>query len=361
MSEVGAMPDLRSPDMISPDRPILGGCWGREYMGWPAPSDSKTAIRKAGDRIRKNVANEEDLNVLNRWRAAHGYIINTFQATLRTRTKNMPIPVAQRLKRAATIVDKLQQGRALDLYSMHDIAGVRLVFPDVETLVEFRALSHRSRAKHELVNATGKYDYLANPKSSGYRGIHDVYKYSAGTDSGAKWNDLLIEVQYRTLVQHAWATAVELADVLTANRTKFNQGTPENSRFFQICSELLARKHESATSCLPDLSHADLVSEWRSIESRARIFQQLRSISQQQSAGNLKGFVLLIVQSDGNLVVEPQKSYREAIANLLAAENEHPEWDIVLASGDRDESLRSAFRNYFRNSTEFISLIEAAL
>jgi hypothetical protein len=75
----------------------------------------------------------------------------------------------------------------------------------------------------------------------------------------------------------------------------------------------------------------------------------------------LEGFVLLIVQSNGDLVVEPQKSYRTAIANLLELEATHPDWDIVLASGDRDESLRSAFRNYFRNATEFISLIEEAV
>lgn len=337
------------------------GLLGEWVMGWPAPSDTKNSIRRAGERIRKGTAQPNDLDILNRWRAAHGYIINTFQATLRTRTRDTPIPVAQRLKRASTIVDKLKQGRALDLYSMHDIAGVRLVFPNIESLRDFRAKSHQSRAKHEMVNEPSKYDYIAGPKKSGYRGVHDVYRYIAGTESGAKWNGLLIEIQYRTLVQHAWATAVELADVLTANRVKFNQGTPENERFFQLCSELLARKHESSTSSLPDLSHSDLVGEWRQIEAKAHIFQQLKSIAQQESAANLEGFVLLIVQSNGDLVVEPQKSYRTAIANLLEFEAAHPDWDIVLASGDRDESLRSAFRNYFRNATEFISLIEEAV
>lgn len=330
-------------------------------MGWPAPADSRSAVRKAGERIRKGTESLNDYAILNRWRAAHGYIINTFQATLRTRTRNMPIPVAQRLKRGLTIVDKLRQGRALDLSSMQDIAGVRLVFPDIETLAEFRAKSHQSRARHELVNDLPKYDYIASPKSSGYRGIHDIYRYRAGTALGAQWDGLLIEIQYRTLVQHAWATAVELSDVLTSNRTKFGQGAPDNERFFHICSELLARKYEASVSCLPDMSHTDLVDEWRSIESRFHFFQQLKSVGQKGSAGNLSGFIILVVQPDGDLVVERQRSYRSAIERLLDLEEQHPEWDMVLVSGAGDESLRSAFRNYFRNATEFVGLMEGAL
>ena len=225
-------------------------------MGWPAPVDSKTSVRRAGQRIRANAATDNDIAVLNRWRAAHGYIINTFQASLRNRTRGLRIPVAQRLKRAATIIDKLQQGRALDLASMQDIAGVRLVFPDVPALRTFRAGFHRTKAKHEMVNEPDRYDYIQSAKDSGYRGVHDIYRYRAGTAAGAQWNGLLIEVQYRTLVQHAWATAVELSDALTANRTKFSQGSVDNERFFRICSELLARYWEDEVSCLPDASRA---------------------------------------------------------------------------------------------------------
>jgi len=330
-------------------------------MAWPAPADSKTAVRRAGDRIRKKDFDQSDLDTLNRWRAAHGYIINTFQANLRTRTKNTPIPVAQRLKRAMTIIDKLQNGRALDLSSMQDIAGVRLVFPDIESLIEFRGRSHQSRAQHQLVNDPAKYDYLAAPKSSGYRGIHDIYRYKAGTLTGAKWDGLLIEIQYRTMVQHAWATAVELSDALTANRTKFSQGAPDNQRFFHLCSELLARRYEASVSCLPSASHQELVDEWTDIEQRCHFFQQLKSVGKQGGDGDLRGFVILIVQPEGELLVEPQRSYRGAIHRLLALEAEHPDWDMVLVSGDKDESLRSAFRNYFRNASEFVGLMEGAL
>lgn len=341
--------------------PAITNPWGLMMGAWPEPLDSKSAVRRAGQNIRAGTYDLGDLATLNRWRAAHGYIINTFQAAFRGRTAGKSIPVAQRLKRAATIIDKLSQGRALDLASMHDIAGVRLVFPDVETLHAFRDGVHRTRAKHEMANAPDRYNYLTSPKDSGYRGIHDIYRYQAGTANGAKWNGLLIEIQYRTIVQHAWATAVELSDALTANRTKFSQGSADNERFFKICSELLARRFEGHVSCLPDASHADLVAEWQDIESRAHLFQHLRDAWEQSGGGgDFKGFVLLIVQGTGDLRVEMQRSYRGALDRLLFLEEEHPDWDIVLVSGE-NESLRSAFRNYFRNATEFVTMMDTAL
>lgn len=327
---------------------------------WPEPLDSKNAVKRAGQNIRAGKFELGDLATLNRWRAAHGYIINTFQAAFRSRTSGMSIPVAQRLKRATTIIDKLRQGRALDLSSMHDIAGVRLVFPDIFTMNEFRASVHRTRAKHEMTNAPDKFNYILSPKGSGYRGIHDIYRYQAGTANGARWNGLLIEIQYRTIVQHAWATAVELSDALTANRTKFSQGSADNERFFQICSELLARRFEGHSSCLPETKHADLVEEWRAIEGRAHLFQHLRDAWEQGGGSDFKGFVLLIVQGTGDLRVEMQRSYRGALDRLLSLEEEHPDWDIVLVSGE-NESLKSAFRNYFRNATEFVTMIDTAL
>ncbi|MDP2358681.1 MAG: RelA/SpoT domain-containing protein [Beijerinckiaceae bacterium] len=329
-------------------------------MGWPAPAHSKNAVRKAGQRIRNGAHEVEDIDVLNSWRAAHGYIINTFQANLRSRTQSQNVPVAQRLKRGTTIVDKLRQGRALDLATMQDIAGVRLVFPDTATLNAFRDNFHQSRAKHVLSHERQRYNYIAAPKSSGYRGVHDVFRYKTRSVNGAKWNGLLIEVQYRTLVQHAWATAVELSDALTANRTKFSQGSADNERFFKICSELLARKYESNVSCLAAEAKPALVDEWHDIESRTHIFQRLKDAGVQQGEGDIRGFVLLVVQDSGNLEIRRQGSYREALAKLLEVEGQHPDWDVVLVSGE-NESLRSAFRNYFRNAKEFVSLMTDAL
>ncbi|QVQ37753.1 RelA/SpoT domain-containing protein [Pseudochrobactrum algeriensis] len=329
-------------------------------MGWPAPTDSKNSIRKAGRLISTGAADQEHYDILNRWRMAHGYLINTFQANLRGRTKGKNIVVGQRLKRGATIVDKLQQGRAVDLATMHDIAGIRLTFPNVDEMAEFRAQFHTSRAKHKLVNDIDKYNYISRPKGSGYRGIHDVYRYHVGSENGVKWNGLLIEVQYRTAMQHAWATAVEMADMLISGRTKFSQGAQGNLAFFQICSELLARKYEKQSSCLPDLTYKDLVAEWHRVEGHVRIFERLKGMSQHYETKSLDGFVLLILPKSGELQVEQHPTYFKAVSRLISLEIKEPDWDIVLVSGD-DHGVRSTYRNYFGNANEFISMIEECL
>ncbi len=329
-------------------------------MGWPTPSVPRRAVKRAGDNIRKGDETQADIDILNSWRAAHGYIINTFQASLRSRAKDTNVPVAQRLKRGATIVDKLQQGRARDLSTMQDIAGVRMVFQTETELRTFRGSLHRTKAKHKLLNDPDKYDYIKSPKDSGYRGIHDVYSYVAGTETGEAWNGLQIELQYRTLIQHAWATAVELSDVLTNNRTKFSQGHPDNTLFFQVCSELLARTFEGENSCLPNYTRQQLIDEWHAIEGRAHLFHQLRSVGKEEGGDQiLQGFVLLVMHEDMSVQQLPQKSYKSALTTLLRMEEESPELDVVLVGGEGD-TIRQTFRNYFKNAVEFVRLIEVA-
>ena len=70
----------------------------------------------------------------------------------------------------------------MQLSRMDDVAGCRLIFPTVEELRVFRAEFHdKSRFKHSLKNDPDKYDYIAHPKESGYRGVHDVYVYNVNS------------------------------------------------------------------------------------------------------------------------------------------------------------------------------------
>lgn len=64
-------------------------------MTFPEPKFSRTQVQKAGDYLISEDA-ESDFSqwfdafiVLSNWRACHGYPINTFQATLRTKLKRL--------------------------------------------------------------------------------------------------------------------------------------------------------------------------------------------------------------------------------------------------------------------------------
>ncbi len=167
------------------------------------PGGSKSRVNRAGQALANGSASAEDNHVFEEWRAAHRGVLNTFQAILRTRARGHEITVAQRHKRRATILDKLHRHEGMALARMDDVAGCRLIFPSITALVKFRESMHKANFRHSLRNHKDKYDYIASPKITGYRGVHDVYEYDVNSKAGEALRGLLVEIQYRTLIQHS--------------------------------------------------------------------------------------------------------------------------------------------------------------
>jgi putative GTP pyrophosphokinase len=63
-------------------------------MAFVKPAHSKGRVNRAGIAVRNGNASDDDMDVLNNWRAAHKYILNTFQATLRHRSRGTVFGVA---------------------------------------------------------------------------------------------------------------------------------------------------------------------------------------------------------------------------------------------------------------------------
>ncbi|MFH1447171.1 MAG: RelA/SpoT domain-containing protein, partial [Chloroflexota bacterium] len=179
-------------------------------MSWPKPKFSKSKVNRAGEILALDGESHQEAGwahkVLINWRACHGYPINTFQATLRNRLKSIDKKaiVAQRLKRTPSIVSKLRRFSAMKLSRMHDIGGLRAVVGTLHQVRTLEALYNNGRLRHELHKV---YDYIKEPKSDGYRSVHLVFKYK--NDRAHEYKGLLVELQLRTKIQHAWATAVE--------------------------------------------------------------------------------------------------------------------------------------------------------
>lgn len=333
---------------------------------------SKTELKRIGQRIREGNFQSDDLHILDNWRASHLYIINTFQSTLRRRRSaegpNCGITVAQRLKRRPTIVDKLSRQPEMSLDRMHDIAGCRLIFPDNESLAKFRGGVLSSRAAHELIGGKERYDYIENPKSSGYRGIHDIYKYNVRSGQGVKWNGLRIEVQYRTVYQHSWATAVEISDIINKSRLKFSQANKDISRIFVLCSELLARCAEDKLGPCPELSNKELFQEYQSLENELHVIQRLRDLSSyqfQKFARSSKLFILINYTSGrkvGCFEAEGFKKVFDAVERYAILEEElQNQADVVLVGAGQQDAIKLAYTNYFSDASDFILYLDAAL
>lgn len=343
-------------------------------VGWIEPEYSRSRVNGAGDRVRSGNYDEEDLAVIENWRASHAYILNTFQVNIRNKSKGFDVTVAQRLKRRSTIFDKLQRNMGMNLARMHDVAGCRLIFQNEDALVAFRERFHESRFSH--VNRNGnndKYDYIKYPKPSGYRGVHDVYEYHVNSLRGMTWNGLLVEIQYRTIFQHAWATAVEVADLITTKRIKFSQADRDHEEFFRLTSEIIARAFEARHSCCVNLSNIELINAFVAIDRKLGLMEVLRRLRQSSSAQRFtKNMVLifrgpeLVVTEDGKfdvtedkLDVETFDSVNRAIERYEQLERSNKQGaDIVLVRADVPENIRDAFRNYFSDANEFVRFVD---
>ena len=334
------------------------------------PRYSRKQVTKAGARIATQVGTLDDLVILENWRASHAWVINTLQVNLRRRSRGTEIVVGTRLKRRTTIVNKLQRFPQMQLGRMHDIAGCRVIFPDVTSLNAFRQNVHKARFAHTRRSVEEeRWNYITHPKLDGYRGVHDVYEYESRSVAASPWKGLLIEIQYRTLLQHSWATAVEVAGLLTHNNPKFGQGAREFVDFFAVSSEILARRFEGMTSCFPDLPDQDLKERFNALEQDTRILQLFRRVNSKVVNIDFKmnnilifPFVMENRENESDLEILPYNSVSAAIDKYNSLEREREgQADIVLVRADNFENMRITFRNYFADTTEFVQHLDEAL
>jgi len=348
-------------------------------MAYPEPPLSKSAVRRAGQAISNGTAQPDDYRLVDQWRAAHGYVVNTFQAWIKGHIgkKDYYIEFAQRLKRRNTVIDKLQRQNAAgenliaDVSAMHDFAGCRMIFNDIQQLNDFRSYMHSAavmrNVEHSLRHEPGKYDYIEHPKFTGYRGIHDVYRhYPRGSNRRQEkkpWDGLLVELQYRTRAQHAWATAVEISDLLDGERTKFELNTSDRGRFFSIASEIIARRHEDISKSFIGVSTDDLQKELQDLESRLGILRRLELLKQFEDEESLQNHNVLNIfrKEDGSLELEvlPFKAAAPAIQKATELEASESSLNAVYVRSDNPKQLRSAYRNYFYDPVDFVKIIQS--
>ena len=112
--------------------------------------------------------------------------------------------VTGRVKTRESILEKMEVRKIAPedvLVGVQDIAGVRIMCQFVEDIYEVaNILKNRQDFKVLLIR-----DYIQNRKPSGYRSYHMVLEYPVQLASG-EVNQLIVEVQIRTLAMNFWAT-----------------------------------------------------------------------------------------------------------------------------------------------------------
>ncbi len=342
---------------------------------WKEPEYSKKQINDAGNTIRDGTASEQErkeaLKIIDNWRSAHAYPLHVFYMNLRGKAKTRAdILVAERLKRLDSIVGKLQREDGMQLYRMQDLGGCRMVLPTLEEVYSYSNEIQNSRIRHEWKKTN---DYIKNPKSSGYRSLHLVYKFKTDSPEKDIFNQypMLIELQFRTHLQHIWATALETIGLFTNQALKAGQGNEEILRFFVVVSSLFAIK-EGCPVVPGTLDDEDeLISEIEMINDRHHVLDMLRAIRtvidhDSQNTPDKRGYYILQLDYEKHSLkrwfFKPSELEKaNMLYDILEERRGTAPLDIVMVRASSYATVKEAYPNYFMDIGEFVEIISEYL
>jgi hypothetical protein len=351
-------------------------------MAWAIPQHDRREVNTAGDWLIEDTSvivladRDEKLGVINNWRSSHSFPLQSFKMTLLRRAKKVDhrAIIAQRLKRLSSIAAKLRRFPDMKLSQMQDIGGCRAVVEDIDSVVRLVKVYTKGRSKnptkrHEFLNSK---DYILNPKVDGYRGVHLIYRYRTASRKHAVYGGLKIEIQLRSKLQHAWATAVETVSIFTGQALKSSRGEADWHRFFALMSSAMALRERQPLVPGTPANKIELVAELRVLTAKLNVVNALRGWSyalKQLPEKNVTDAVVFLLVLDAVAYTLSTKGFKkeelpQASEAYLAVEKStasSPGTQAVLVSLDSVHAIRSAYPNYFLDTSAFLTALNVAI
>lgn len=340
-------------------------------MAYEKPPCTANQIDKAGKIFfNTKLTVRERANAIDQiwnWRTAHSYPLNALHTTMRNRALKLEKTAltAQRLKRLDSILRKLGRQTTMQMSQMQDVGGCRAIMSNMPRLKALVVTYSESPLRHELTRTN---DYIHQPKDDGYRSIHYMYRFT-GKGTSLPWNKLRIEIQMRTRLQHAWATAVETVDAFTAENIKFGKGASNWRRFFKLMGSLHANIEK--TPIVPGVTSnlINLKEEVQHLEREIQVIRLLRSyanltehITQRRRDVERDWYLLQMLPDERRVVVRGYSKDEFSQAKQLLAESEKDfqgtKNQAVLVATSSLRGLRNAYPNYFADTVHFTSVLE---
>ncbi len=353
----------------------------RQMGAWTVPRFDQQRRNLAGRALVSATESDEDLEVINNWRSSHSAPLQTIKMLLKMRAKHVDpqATVAQRLKRLSSIRAKLQREASMRFMQMQDVGGCRAIVKDtaalnklVKVFIQGQAKSPKSR--HVLKRQK---DYVANPKADGYRSIHYVFKYQTESPALKCYNGHLIEIQLRTRLQHAWATAVEIVDAFTGQSLKTalksRIGDARWRRFFALMGSALALREGRPP--VPDTPlgqlelRRELAAVAREIDAEVILSGLGTAVSMvaRPDIRRTKAQTFILLLNSGEKTVQitayAADELEQAQQDYLSLEKRYEmarNVQVVQVAVEDVTALQTAFPNYYLDTTAFIEALGAA-
>ena len=327
---------------------------------------SKSKIKKAGEYIAKHDSRSEDfeynIGIVDNWRASHAYPLNCITAIVRgALVEKENYYIVQRLKRCESIVRKLRRRNRTSLDRMQDLGGCRVIVPSFKDLYDtIKLIKDAILANGHIIEDED--DYLNDPpKHSGYRCYHLIVKYQANDP----YNNMYVEIQVRTRLQHSWATAVEIIDTVENETLKAGTGNEDFRYFFKLASALFSI--EEGTTIVEGVpkDKFEIINELYRIENHYHIREKLSAYSNAiqiiSKYPDSAGYYLLVTDmTRKTLSVLPFKFDEISLATKAYSTEEkniNNGIDVVLVEGKSFDVIRESYSNYFLESQHFLTKI----
>ena len=182
---------------------------------------------------------------------------------------------------------------------------------------------------------------------------------------------MMIEIQFRTHLQHVWATAVETIGLFTKQALKAGQGDEDIKRFFVLISSLFAIREycQVVPGTLAD--QTELISEVEQLNDRHHILDMLRAIRvavghEVDRQHDKKGYYILILNYETKRLrvryfQASEAEEANAIYSQIESQRSETKIDAVLVRATSFQTLRAAYPNYFLDIGEFVDIIKEYL
>ena len=339
-------------------------------MAIAEPLYSRSAVNKAGRMLaghlnRSNRLTPEEnewatARVVD-WRTCHSYPLQVLHRSILSASTlwDTDVLIVQRLKRFESILLKLRRHPNMAATQMQDIGGCRAILKDTQSAC-LAVAKLRSKKKVHVLHE--EYDYNAIPQPDGYRGIHLVYKFRSRMIPAL--NDMRIELQFRSMAQHAWATAVEIIDTFTGQSLKNKRGEAHWRNFFALVSAMVAI--QEGTAPVPGIStdirtlkrrlyNAYLICGVREVVAS---IHELEARVARQSSGDIAYYLLMLNTKDSELeILEFAADQRQdAVIAYYEAEQVKKVNAVMVTSGSIQD-VKEAYPNYFGDLQNFMELL----
>ena len=297
---------------------------------------------------------------LEQWRSAHRYPMECIEDAIIDASSGIDGALcASRLKRRDTILGKIaRENSRYELRTLDDIAGCRCILPSIADVDDVACALMEHDGYHSEKN------YIVNPKESGYRGRHLFFRVPS-SEEYSYFGNLRVEVQLRTQVQHAWATAVEIYDIITESKHKFGQGGFDSSRELALIAHILS--FGEGCPGVPGFPSTlrDAVSEFRKLDEKLRMVQTLagfsesvNAISDMEDVSDVEYYILQYDYAEQLVIISTFQDGRSANEMYSKLEGCKPdESDVLLVKADSIEDLKAAYPNYFADLVNFLRLL----